>query len=212
MSGSDARRWHTVAYMRQLAALRQGFSLRQPTTDSVQPRDTIGLETDVYKRRSTVYVGRVVVPYCTSVNDVSTPASDGSMGEDWGAWLRRVTDRPDWSVARLSRDSGYSKAAIFEWIAAGSGRNVKVGSVVAIARAAGEDPLEALRAAGDLGIAFKDDDPEIRTVLDGELPADATKRIIATIYARRERNREQDLQDTQNTVQLARLIGDQSTP
>lgn len=186
--------------------------MRQPTADSVQPHDGRAIETDVYKRRSTTYVGRVGVPYSTSVNDVSTPASDGPMGEDWATWLRRVTDRRGWSVARLSRASGYSKAAIFDWIATGSGRNVKVGSVVAVARAAGEDPLEALRAAGDLGIAYEIDDPEVRTVLDGELPEDATKTIIANIHARRERNRERDMQDTQNTVQLARLIGDQSTP
>lgn len=76
------------------------------------------------------------------------PMSDGGNRESWADYLRRMTDRPGWSVARLGRESGIHRATIFKWIAGKGGANVT--SVRAIAAALGDDPANALRAAGNM--------------------------------------------------------------
>lgn len=136
---------------------------------------------------------------------------NGSRPGVWGRWLKRETDRDGMSVARLARDADLNESTIWEYIKTSDGKRVTVRTLLRIASALGKDPVEAFRAAAELD-EHQEADDEIRAVLDGGLPEDATKTIIANIHARRERNRERDMQDTQNTVQLARLIGDQSTP
>src|SRR4051812_43937066 len=41
-------------------------------------------------------------------------------GDAWSAYLRRMVDRPGWSVARLARESGLHRSAIFKWLAEGA--------------------------------------------------------------------------------------------
>lgn len=148
-----------------------------------------------------MYVGRSAVPYRTLMND-------GPGREDWGAFLRRVTSRPGWSVARLSRESGYSKAAIFDWIAAGSGESVKVGSVVAVARTVGEDPISALRAAAGLP-ATDEEDRDIKAVREAAagLPESVVSSMIDTVRSWRVRDEERRMADT---GELARFVEEQA--
>ncbi|MFG3418710.1 helix-turn-helix domain-containing protein [Micromonospora sp. NPDC048063] len=74
---------------------------------------------------------------------------DGGKRESWAEYLRRMTDRDGWSVARLARESGIHRATIFRWMSSkGSGANVT--SARAIGDALG-DPGGALRAAGNMG-------------------------------------------------------------
>lgn len=74
--------------------------------------------------------------------------SDGASRESWAEYLRRMTARPGWSVARLARESGVHRSTLFRWIAGSGGANVT--SVRAIAKALGDDPSNALRAAGNM--------------------------------------------------------------
>lgn len=74
----------------------------------------------------------------------------------WSAYLRRMTDRPGWSVARLARESKLHRATIFGWIKDGSG-SVTIASVHAIADALGDSRASALAAAGNV----RDEEMEI---------------------------------------------------
>lgn len=87
---------------------------------------------------------------------------DAGRRESWGEYLRRMTDRPGWSVARLARESGIHRATIFKWMAGKGGANV------ASARAIGDalgDTDNALRAAGNMGDAADAVDPDLQVII-----------------------------------------------
>lgn len=88
------------------------------------------------------------------------PMGDGGKQESWADYLRRMTERPGWSVARLARESNVHRATIFKWMAGKGGANVT--SVQAIARALGDDPGNAMRAAGNMGGTPEDEDPDLQ--------------------------------------------------
>ncbi|WP_158554050.1 helix-turn-helix domain-containing protein [Micromonospora deserti] len=90
--------------------------------------------------------------------------SDGAKRESWAEYLRRMTDRPGWSVARLARESGIHRATLFRWIAGKGGANVA--SVRQIAEALGDDPANALRAAGNMeGAPEEALDPDLQVIM-----------------------------------------------
>lgn len=123
--------------------------------------------------------------------------SDGSGdNHEWSVYLRRMTSRPDWSVARLARDSGIHRATIFGWMREG-GESVTIGSVRAIAEALGDSLENALRAAADLPPlgAEPERDPELELIFDARVPATMKKRMIEILFERREREREQRMAD-----------------
>lgn len=100
--------------------------------------------------------------------------SDGRQRESWAEYLRRMTERPGWSVARLARESGVHRATLFRWMSGKGGSNVA--SVRAIAKALGDDPANALRAAGNIeGEAEQPLHPDLqmlqRRLLDPNVPA-----------------------------------------
>lgn len=100
-------------------------------------------------------------PFVTSYR---TTMGDGGTREDWAGYLRRMTDRPGWSVARLARESGIHRATIFKWISGKGGANVT--SVRAIAEALGDDPANALRAAGNMdGAPEEAVDPDLKLLM-----------------------------------------------
>lgn len=72
------------------------------------------------------------------------------MGDAWSAYLRRMTARPGWSVARLHRESGIAKSTIFRWLAEGAGAGLTIQSVFLVADALGDDRRRAVEAAGNL--------------------------------------------------------------
>lgn len=101
------------------------------------------------------------------------PMGDGDKWESWAGYLRRMTDRPGWSVARLARESGIHRATIFKWMGGKGGATVT--SVRAIAKALGDDPANAIRAAGDMGdVADESTDPDLlllmRRLADPDVP------------------------------------------
>lgn len=93
------------------------------------------------------------------------PMGDGhEIRESWADYLRRMTSRPGWSVARLARESGIHRATIFKWIAGKGGANMA--SVESIAKALGDDPSNALRAAGDMVVDREEGlDPDLKVIL-----------------------------------------------
>ena len=92
------------------------------------------------------------------------PMSDASnRREDWPSYLKRMTSRPGWSVARLARESGVNRATIFKWMAGRSG--VNVASVRLIADALGDDPAVALRAAGNVQGQVDQLDADLRIIM-----------------------------------------------
>lgn len=79
----------------------------------------------------------------------------------WSAYLRRMTARPGWSVARLARDSGLHRSTIFGWIKEGGG-STTIASVYAIADAFGDTRASALAAAGNV----RDEEVEVILAMD----------------------------------------------
>lgn len=112
---------------------------------------------------------------------------------EWGRYLREAADRPDWSVARLARESGVDRTTIFRWIK-GGGDRITIDSVRRIADAIGDDLDDALRAASGLApkdAAYEEDEIEfeIRMIEQSDLPDRAKKDMIR--YARSLQQRQQ---------------------
>lgn len=126
---------------------------------------------------------------------------DDAGRREWGAYLDRVTRRPKWSVARLAREAGLSRQTIFDWKRGGSGESVTISSVLAIARAAGDDPLTTFRAAANLFAV--ESDPEIAAVVTSGVGERAQAEIIESIVERRHRDEERRMFDTERMIRLA---------
>jgi len=112
------------------------------------------------------------------------PMGDGQgANESWAEYLRRMTSRPGWSVARLARESGIHRATIFKWLAGKGGVNVS--SVRAIAAALGDHPENALRAAGNIASREEELDPDLKIILrklaDPDVPGSEKAAIRAAL-------------------------------
>ena len=120
--------------------------------------------------------------------------NDGS-GElsHWGAYLRRMTSRPGWSVARLARESGIHRATIFDWIR-GGGESVTIASVRAVAEALGDDLENALRAVASLEVGPVSQDEEMDLIMSAPVGDDMKRRMITQLLELREQDRQQRLQ------------------
>lgn len=94
--------------------------------------------------------------YGAPMGDASPPP------ENWAGYLRRMTSRPGWSVARLARESGINRATIFGWI---KGDGVTVASVKQIAKALGDSEAHALAAAGGAASHGDELDADVRIIL-----------------------------------------------
>jgi transcriptional regulator with XRE-family HTH domain len=116
----------------------------------------------------------------------------GEAPNDWGAYLKRMTARPGWSVARLARESGIHRATIFDWIK-GGGESVTIASVRAIARALDDDLESALRAVANLESAPGSPDEEMELILSAPVSAEMQKQMITQILELREQDRQQRL-------------------
>lgn len=118
---------------------------------------------------------------------------DGQAGpNDWGAYLKRMTARPGWSVARLARESGIHRATIFDWIK-GGGESVTIASVRAVARALDDDLESALRAVANLESAPGSRDEEMELILSAPVGTEMQKQMISRILELREQDRQQRL-------------------
>lgn len=112
---------------------------------------------------------------------------------EWARYLRDATDRPDWSVARLARESGVDRTTIFRWIK-GGGDRITIDSVRRIADAVGDDLDDALRAASgqpSRNVASDEDEIEfeIQMIERSDLPERQKRDMIR--YARSLQQRQQ---------------------
>ncbi|WP_189114529.1 helix-turn-helix domain-containing protein [Pilimelia terevasa] len=124
----------------------------------------------------------------------------GGGSETWADYLQRMTKRPGWSVAKLARESGIHRGSIFKWIS--GDRGMTVANVVTIAKALGDDPVNALRAAAGIA-AGSSDDEEINLVMTDPRLTDCIKeRIVSLILDRRARERAASLEETRRMIEL----------
>lgn len=138
---------------------------------------------------------------CSSDTAYRSPMSDApATGENWSAYLRRMTKRPGWSVARLSRESGVHRATIFKWISGEPG--VTIDSVRRIATALGEDSDVALRAAGNAGSAAPVGpvDEEVSLIMRAPVDDDLKQMMLRRLEERRERDRQRRIEDFQGLL------------
>lgn len=126
-------------------------------------------------------------------------ADGGIRSGGWGRYLREIAKRPGWTVARIAREAGLNRTTVFDWIRDGDGRSVTVGSVLAVAAAAGDDPLVALSAAADLADGG---DPEIDEILASTLPDRIKTDLIESVLDRRDREAAARRQDTRRVIRL----------
>lgn len=132
--------------------------------------------------------------------------SDGAdVKSSWARYIEQATQRPGWNAAKLARESGVHRSTIFRW-KAGDSRSVTVDSVRRIADALGDDPDEALRAAGDLvaGEQPHGEDEDIAVIMRAPV-SDAMKDImIAKLREARERDRQQRIAYARDMIDLAK--------
>ncbi len=120
--------------------------------------------------------------------------NDGSRQlSGWGAYLRRMTSRPGWSIARLARESGIHRATIFDWIK-GDGDSVTIASVKAVAEALGDDLENALRAVANLESTQPAQDEEMELILSAPVDDDMKRQMIGQLLELREQDRQQRMQ------------------
>lgn len=107
---------------------------------------------------------------------------------EWGRYLRRMCDRPEWSVAKLARESGIARQTIFDWMKApDGGDSVTVGSVRRVADALGDDIVDALAAAA--GVPDREADEEISPILQSDLDPQAKAELVEYLRGLREAQR-----------------------
>jgi transcriptional regulator with XRE-family HTH domain len=107
---------------------------------------------------------------------------------EWGRYLRRLTKDRNPTIKELAERAGIARQTLSEYIRDGA-ESVTIGIVRAIARAAGDEFINALLAAGN--IPQHDVDQEIRAVLDAEDLTDVQKmHIIELLETDRERDQQ----------------------
>jgi len=112
-----------------------------------------------------------------------------------------MTSRPGWSVARLARESGINRASIFKWLR--GDRGVTVANVVAIARALGDDPINALRAAASVGEAPPPRDETIDLIrTDPRLTATQKIAAINLVMDQRQAHQAAELEQTRRIIDM----------
>ncbi len=136
-----------------------------------------------------------------------TMGNDQAATNGWGEYLKHMTSRPGWSVARLAREAPVNRATIFKWISGKTG--VTVASVRLIAKTLGDDPNNALRAAA--GSVITEDGQEGGDALvsaeekklistDPRLNDIQRTRVLKLLHDRRARRREDDLNETRMVI------------
>lgn len=112
-------------------------------------------------------------------------------GDAWSAYLKRMTSRPGWTVARLSKESHIARSSIYKWITDGASA-ITIDSVYRVADALGDDRANALRAAGNLPT---DHDPEVDLILSSNLSEREKAAMIDRLMQRREEERQRRIDD-----------------
>jgi transposase-like protein len=159
-----------------------------------------------YKATKGVGKRRRHQPYPRRWTDVYVLAvGNGGQVDDWGRYLREMTSRPGWNVARLARDSGINRSTIHEWMRWG-GKSLTVASVLAVAKGLDVDPEEALLAAGNVLYRaghVPADEPEIAEILVSGLPEDVQQALIEAVIDERKRDQQNRLTNVRRMIRLA---------
>jgi transcriptional regulator with XRE-family HTH domain len=119
-------------------------------------------------------------------------------GDTWSEYLRRMTRRPGWSVAKLSRESGIAKSSLFKWITNGAGETITIESVYRVADALGDDRANALKAAGNLP---PERDEEIDLILNSDRSERTKALMLERLMRRREEERQRRLDDLRFVIE-----------
>ena len=128
---------------------------------------------------------------------------DGHNRQSWSDYIRRLKERPGWSVARLARETGFSTSTFWDWMKPESRKAVTIPRIVAVARAVGDNPVDAFKAAAGL-TTTEPEDAEIAVVLNAvDVSDEQREQIINDIMARRERDRSARMEDTIQMITLA---------
>lgn len=124
-------------------------------------------------------------------------------GDLLARYIHQIKNRPGMSIAELSRRSGVSTSTLWEYAGGSPKKAITIPTVLAIARAVGDDPIVAFRAAAGL-TTTEPEDTEIAMVLAATGLSDQSRDdIIAGILVRRERNRQSDMEDTLQMIRVA---------
>lgn len=149
---------------------------------------------------SEAYVPRVAPFPRAPLPAYGVPMSNGDEVADteWARYLKEVTSRDCWSVARLAREAGLDRGTIFRWMR-GSADKITVESVRRVATATGDTLDTALRAAGGVPADpdLSDDDEfqfEIEMVQRSDLP-DAQKTELIRYIKDLQRRQRDDLRE-----------------
>lgn len=102
-------------------------------------------------------------------------------GDTWSAFIKRMTSRPDWTAAKLARESGIARSTIFRWMAEGAD-GITIDSVFRVADALGVSRSEALQAAANVS---PDADPEVDLILASDRSDTVKSQMIDRLMARR---------------------------
>lgn len=110
--------------------------------------------------------------------------------DPWTDFLKGITTRPDWSVARLADASGIHRATIYRWLK-GDIKNVTVESVRMIAKGGEVSLAAALHAArahtmSDPVDTADEDDFEVRRIRESNLTAKQKRDLLAHLARRRQ--------------------------
>lgn len=103
-------------------------------------------------------------------------------GDSWSLFIKRMTSRPDWTAAKLARESGIARSTIFRWMAEGA-EGITIESVFRVADALGVSRSEALRAASNLA---PDADPEVDLIRASDRSDAVKAQMIDRLMTRRE--------------------------
>lgn len=160
----------------------------------IQPERSVA-----YKRHPEVYIGRSTVVYPSPMGD--TQHADNP----WSAYLYARTSRPGWNIKKLAEASGLARQTVSDWIRKGTERgSLKLETILAVARAAGDHPVTTFMAAAEL-IEEEPQDREIGAILSSlHLDEENKQRMIRDVEARRQG-------DAENTIRIIKIIDDKAS-
>lgn len=141
---------------------------------------------------------RVAIKHHWSRQYVVRVVSRDAARESWAAYLRRMTNRPNWSVAKLARETGLNPSAIFRYL--NGTRRPTVANARLIGKALGDldGALRAAATVADEHPAETDDAtsepaepspaaPEIAEIMGFDIPDWAKLELIRAVMERQAR-------------------------
>lgn len=139
-----------------------------------------------------MYVGRSVIVYASPVVDTS-----GAGWNPWSVYLERGRRAKGWTVQELADALGVGRSTIYDWRTNGGSEKIAIEVVLAAAKAFGDHPVNAFMAAVDL-VEDEPHDEELGMILlHPHLTDEEKQREIQRLEARRERDKQNRIADTQ---------------